>query len=511
MKIVDNKTKYNSKSISNYKKTDLIRELEKELINGDYKKALYYSSEMFASGYFKDLFITFFIFISEYIHILNPNLYSLIFSKYETYRDLEKKIKKNKKVNLLDIRNHPKLQNDLLFITKNLCLSPKRHISYFIPESYNNQTSGGSIDTKLMNITTGEYEMMKDVINNRDNKDIIIAIKEFQHHFNSIVKAKINGRGQNSNDINKSFFWLGRIFFCGCEQNYFIGYPHQISIYSTNDKKINDNFINVLWNLILNAAKIEKQYLNNIISIYSIYEDTLLNKNEKKSFLMLHSLLYFMFKNGDYNIRYELSKNDRDLLRRYYKSIQYSINKNIQRPDYFEINEEKIKKKIEREKKERTKRRLQMEKAKKKAEVEHQKMIQENERLEEYRKKENEMLKLKSFNMMSLPTMPGMEEMEYDEEYDKVIVANNNTIKINRIKTVDDTEKKKDADEKKDKHFTRFMDALYNVIPDESEYIEKEKIIETNDDELNIKNVIIDEKTLRKIDKNRGGLIINKI
>jgi hypothetical protein len=107
--------------------------------------------------------------------------------------------------------------------------------------------------------------------------------------------------------------------------------------------------------------------------------------------------------------------------------------------------------------------------------------------------------------------MPGMEEMEYDEEYDKVIVANNNTIKINRIKTVDDTEKKKDADEKKDKHFTRFMDALYNVIPDESEYIEKEKIIETNDDELNIKNVIIDEKTLRKIDKNRGGLIINKI
>jgi hypothetical protein len=309
--INDNKKKYNAKSISNYKKKDLIKALEQNIINNDYESSLYFTFEMVMSGYFNELWLIIFTILSEYIHILNPDLPFYINEKYEIFIKIRDKFKK-RKVDLLKMRDLLDIQNNFIFIIKNLINSRKKHISYFIHSIYSNQKKHKHNPASL--------------------------IKLYRHLFNKIINNKLTYAKTNYTDISEFYAVLGKLFIIDSELDYNMCYPYNINLYHHKKSKIHDGILNILWNISLNTAKINKNILSQIVSLYKIYNYKITYKLEKETFHILHSLLYFTYNIQEMNIL-NVVKNDIYKMREFYINVQNAINTRTIRIDMIHLNQ----------------------------------------------------------------------------------------------------------------------------------------------------------------------------
>ena len=320
--IRDNKKCYYSKSISGYKKKLLLKAFEKSLLESNYYDSLYFGFEIISSGYFKDFWIITITILSEYIHILNPDLPIIVQEKYEYFKDLEKQIKQ-KKIYVLNMRNLLKFQRDVIYIIKNIVNSKKKHISFFINQSFNNQLT-----------------------NNRDRMEIIKIFKRFKQLLHTIINNKITYKG-NTDILKVEFFnTLGQILAIDCDSIQNLYYPFNINLYHHTNSKKHSEIISIFWNIVLKSSKINNNIMTPIISIYKLYNKKILHKLEKESFQILHVIFYFIYKLEEIPIL-NVIRQDFIVIQKFYENIQSSLANNIERIDFIDIedkNKEKNKK-----------------------------------------------------------------------------------------------------------------------------------------------------------------------
>lgn len=320
--IRDNKKSYYSKSISGYKKKLLLKAFEKSLLESNYYDSLYFGFEIISSGYFKNFWDIIITTLSEHIHILNPDLSIIIQDKYEYFKDLEKKIRQ-KKIRTINMRNLLKIQRDAIYIIKNIVNSKKKHISYFINASYNNQLT-----------------------NSRDRMEIIKIFKRFKQLLSTIINNKITYKG-NTDILKVEFFnALGQILAIDCDSIQNLYYPFNINLYHHTKSKKHEEVISIFWNIVLKASKINNNIMTPIISIYRLYNKKLLHKFEKETFQILHVIFYFIYKLEEIPIL-NVIRQDFIVIQKFYENIQSSLFNKIERIDFIEIedkNKEKNKK-----------------------------------------------------------------------------------------------------------------------------------------------------------------------
>ena len=269
--IVDNKKSYSSISISGYKKQALIKAYTQSILGKNYYYALYFAFEMIASGYFKDFWKHTFVFMSEYIHVLSPNLPRQIIDRYNFYKDLEKKIRK-KKLNVLEIRNVLDIQKHVVFIVKNFTNANHKHTSYFIKPSYNHHRR----------------------IIIRDLKMTVPIFKRLKMLLHLVTNNKVNSKGNTPETLHEIFNLLGQLLAIDSayDKNFHQHFP--INIYHHDRSQINDEIIGLYWNILLKVSKINKNIWTQIAALYEIYNSKFARKDEKQTF-HLHYYYYHWY------------------------------------------------------------------------------------------------------------------------------------------------------------------------------------------------------------------------
>ena len=110
-------------SFSNYKLTEVRKQLIKHINVGKLEESCYWSAEMVASGHYAELWECIFEFIGKYIHNGNPKIPIYLVKRYETFRNIMNQRHYNY---VLDLRNNFTIRQIFAEIVTILCLSVKK-------------------------------------------------------------------------------------------------------------------------------------------------------------------------------------------------------------------------------------------------------------------------------------------------------------------------------------------------------------------------------------------------
>lgn len=351
--------KYVKKTFLNFKKDQLIENLKHEIINEDLEKSFYLLFDMINSGFFKDIWIIFFSIYIEYIHFMNPSLLQIIHINFQRYQQMKKNASRNN-LNILEARNEFNFRKILYMILKKIVKTPKKHIGYFIPQCFNNQNKITS-HTPLLNVFDGKnipnLNILKEVINNQDYKDVEHALKEFHHYVEMSIHKKFTFDQQQYESKENCFFWLAKILVVGAENTNIIGYPYNISLYHSVDPNSKDYFAPIIWNIILNGSKkLGKDYFKHLVSLYKIFNSRILQKTKRENFLIIQGILFF-FEHVTWNpTNISLNQDDYMLIDTLYKKYEQTTPTKpeikLKSQDLIDDSKDDIEKMIERRKKE---------------------------------------------------------------------------------------------------------------------------------------------------------------
>lgn len=294
--IESNKQRFVKKSFLKYNKDDLIENLKHEIIKENLEKAYLLLFDMINSGFFNEIWQVYIYIYCEYIHILNPYLLKTIWTNYQRFQQMKKNAR-DMKLNILDARNEFNFRKILFMILKKILKTPKKHIGYFVPQSFNNQNKITS-HTPLLNIFDDKnipnLNILKEVINNQDYKDVEHAMKEFHYYVDFSIHKSMTFDQEKFEAKNNCFYWLAKILVIGAENTNIIGYPYNISLYHSIDPNSKDYFSPLVWNIILNGSKkLGKDYFNHIVMLYKIFNSKVMKQTNRENFLVIQAVLLF--------------------------------------------------------------------------------------------------------------------------------------------------------------------------------------------------------------------------
>ena len=336
--------KFNSKSISGYKKQILFRLLKFSILNNHQRESFYIVHEIFVSGYFKDLWLFFINFTIYHIHIFNPGLLRYIVNNYERYVKTEKEYKKlYKNSNIINIRNDGPTIKSIIFILRNILNSKKVLFSSILPPSYTFKSQNNN-NIVMTGDPRYNYKAFHEVIDNRDYKELLTALNHFQKELEKLVHRRFKFKEELFDIKSRLFYWLGKIFNTGYQMINVTSNNYEINYNTEPNDDISKRFIPRVWHVILEAASNNYYILENIKYLYKITYNA--NKSLQVGnykIMIIISLFYFIYDVNKTNshLLVEPSNADKLLFIRFYKSMQRAINNNkkvSERADYIIIN-----------------------------------------------------------------------------------------------------------------------------------------------------------------------------
>jgi hypothetical protein len=185
--IIDDRDNKNFKKISfsNYKKSDVIKELNANLKCQNIEQSCYWGSELICAGHYKELWSIIILFYSKYIHISNPKLISFIYLKIHDFKKIVNNLILSDE---LELRNNENIRILFAELTCILILSKRTHHINRIKMTVN--------DYDVINfnnkMTTKNMSYINKIYLDEDPKDLMNAFNEFAFSISSEQKNNID-------------------------------------------------------------------------------------------------------------------------------------------------------------------------------------------------------------------------------------------------------------------------------------------------------------------------------
>ena len=242
-------------TFSNFKNSDVKKELLKSLMEEKIEPSCYWSAEMICSGHYSDLWDTIILFYTKYIHLGNPKIAIYLDMRIETFKEI---VNNGYTTNELQLRNNSKIRKLFCEIICILCLARRRH-SYDIIKIKDHDYDMTKMTEKLKanNLTYGEENFKEE-----DPKELFISINELSYNLS-----------KNNENIINSCFWMEWIIEferrakrkkekLECERR------AKIKV----DSKYQKEVIWIVWDIIINESQKRSKIIQKIIkSLLSIF------------------------------------------------------------------------------------------------------------------------------------------------------------------------------------------------------------------------------------------------
>ena len=185
IEINDIRTKKDFRGItfSKYKKSEVHKELLKNLYDGKIENSLNWSIELICAGHYMDLWEIILLFCSKHIHLGNPKLPIYLDLRLNHFKDI---LNGGYQDNILKMRNNNKIRKLFAEIMCVLCISKKKH-------TFDNIR----VDKEDFVITKLQHQLKADstkyatiIFKKEDPTELFVGINEF---YWNILKEQKNG------------------------------------------------------------------------------------------------------------------------------------------------------------------------------------------------------------------------------------------------------------------------------------------------------------------------------
>ena len=276
--IKDNRTlkDFKKKTISEYKKGDVVRAYQNSIINSKVEESCRWLVELHATGMINKIIVSIEDVYIKYINIKNP-YFLFYFNKKIKY--LKKLLLKFSKKYEIMSRNNQEIRNLLVNLTCISALSPKHNlfIGKSMPSIKKDDFSRKSIKKKMV---ANDLNMIYNIIDHNDPSEIKLAINEI---------ANLIDRRSSIQNILFWYLWLIRVtnikkkkndktFFCSIQQPMDEDIPEE---YATE-------WIWPLWKIIIDASENHDSKISTYVKIlYKNYKsDYKPSKKTKKQYYL---------------------------------------------------------------------------------------------------------------------------------------------------------------------------------------------------------------------------------
>jgi hypothetical protein len=263
-------------TFSNFKKTDVKKQLIDNLLKGKIEPACYWSAELICAGHYMDLWEIILHYVGKYIHLGNPKIVIYIQMRFQQFKET---ITSGHYLTELQLRNNQQIRNLFAEVISVIALSNKKNsfepVKICREEEFD--ITQMSERLKAPSAKYAEAIMKKD-----DPKELFIAINEFAYHISS-----------DSKNMRFACYWIEWIieFDLICKKRKEPCYCERRPFVTVSDKKMSCDIIWIIWEVLLgspvlgNDPFIEK-LMKALLDIFSIKYTTASSKKRRY-------LLYF--------------------------------------------------------------------------------------------------------------------------------------------------------------------------------------------------------------------------
>lgn len=271
-------------TFSNFKKTDVIKQLVKSFRENKQEESCYWCAELICSGFIVELWESIILYMSKYIHIGNPKLPIYIGQMIEKFKKI---VDSDPNVDDLKLRNNNEIRQLFAEIMIVLVESGRKHAF-----SDNNKIT--QLDFDLSNIGTKllapNMDYVQNTFKNGDIKEVYIAVNELYYNIHEVK------------DNIKACYWIDWILEFDvlmrkhnkkklCERRTFAPVAHEEQI----------NLIWIVWDIFLQLSKttIQKKIVESLLNIFCLKFS---KGTPKKRRNILYFVVTFLTENINYNI-----------------------------------------------------------------------------------------------------------------------------------------------------------------------------------------------------------------
>lgn len=282
--IEDVRIKFKGTTFSNYKKSLVIKKMIHAMYYQKLEEAFFWTSELICTHLYLDIWNTFFMFMSKYIHVYNPKLPILMNRKFKEFKQIAYEISDD-----YQLRNNRKVRTLICSLTLILCLSNK----YTILDDLNNKFNF-KVENIYENLKAPNIKYVEKYYLQHDPKEYIIPFNELIYH---LVETK------NKIDIN---YWINWIIhydsLCNTKKKYIL--CQQRDIFSCKNEKQSMNIIWILWDILLQLTEKKNKLVHEISkSLFDLFSvKYTVSFNKKRKYLIYNTVELFLHHNIDYDI-----------------------------------------------------------------------------------------------------------------------------------------------------------------------------------------------------------------
>jgi len=173
-------------SFSNFKKTDVRKQLIENIKKGKMEQSCYWCAELICAGHYLDVWEIILHYFGKHIHLGNPKIIIYLEMRYTVFRNI---LDSGQYITELQLRNNPQFRKLFAEIIGTLVLSNKTHS--FEPIRINRVEEFDLTQmSERLKATNSDYA--KPVFLKDDPKELYIAINEFNYHLSKESANTIN-------------------------------------------------------------------------------------------------------------------------------------------------------------------------------------------------------------------------------------------------------------------------------------------------------------------------------
>jgi hypothetical protein len=175
---------FKSVSFSNFKKTDVRKELLNSLAKSKIEAACYWSAELICAGHYIEMWEIIILFYSRCIHVGNPKMSTYLELRLSQFKEI---IRNGYSQRMLSMRNNQKIRRMFCEIMCALCESNKKHSFDDIKIKKEEFDLTNMTDRfKAPSIEFADAVFRKD-----DPKNLFIAVNEFAYNVSTDIKNSV--------------------------------------------------------------------------------------------------------------------------------------------------------------------------------------------------------------------------------------------------------------------------------------------------------------------------------